>query len=144
MTKDRFQSPFGEVPHPFSVHDQLFSDVDEARFAIRGVLRAYFGESSDDEDDYLFFRSALVRFEENPRVDLDLDHRNKIIIFVVKEPQGEAAEYIKEQIRKQIQLEFAVMASDARGRVAMSIFRSLESKAKKKLIGLEKTKDKRE
>ena len=142
MSPKRIQSPLGEVPNPFSVHEGVFTDIEEAKFAIRGVLRAYFGNSEDKEDDYLFFKSSVVRFEQNPELDLELDHRKRTIIFVVKEPQGDDADTVKNQIRNQISMQFAVLASDARGRTAMSIYRALDPNAKLAVISSEKQKEK--
>lgn len=141
MADKKIRSPLGDLSNPFTLHDDYFSNVEEAKFAIRGVLRAYFGTDTDGEDDYLFFKSSMVRFEENPQVDLELDHRRRIIIFVVKEPQGENADSLKAQMRNQIILQFATLASDARGRVAMSIYRSLDHKAKQAIIESEKQKE---
>ena len=141
MSPKRVHSPLGEVPNPFNVHDGFFTDIEEAKYAIRGVLRAYFGDTKDDEDDYLFFKSSVVRFEENPELDLELDHRRRIIIFVVKEPTGDNADLQKTQIRNQISMQFAVLASDARGRTAMSIYRALDPQAKMAVIDAEKQKE---
>jgi len=136
------KSSLGEIPSPFHPHEGLFYDIQEAKFALRGVLRAYFGNDSDEEDDYLFFKSSLVRFEENPEVDLELDHRRRIVIFVLKSPQGKDAENQKNQIRNQVIMQFAVMASDARGRTAMSIYRALDPAAQKAIIESEKQREK--
>lgn len=142
MSPKRIQSPLGEVPNPFNVNEGFFTDIEEAKFAIRGVLRAYFGNSDEKEDDYLFFKSSTVRFEENPELDLELDHRKRTIIFVVKEPTGKDADSMKSQIRNQISMQFAVLASDARGRTAMSIYRALDPNAKMAVIEAEKQKEK--
>lgn len=141
MSSKQVQSPFGEVLNPFNVHESFFTDILEAKYAIRGVLRAYFGSSQDQEDDYLFFKSSTVRFEENPELDLELDHRRRIVIFVVKEPTGKDAESLKSQIRNQISMQFAVLASDSRGRTAMSIYRALDPTAKLAVIEAEKQKE---
>lgn len=137
------RSPLGHIPNPFHSHVDCFATVDEAKYAIRGVLRAYFGGPPDDEEDYLFFKSAVVRFEDNPQVDLDLDHRRRTLVFIFKEPKGESADKLKEQIRKQIQLEYAVLASESRGRAAISIYRSLESQAKEQIIETERKREKK-
>jgi hypothetical protein len=135
------KSPLGDIPSPFSLHEGFFNTVDDAKFALRGVLRAYFGNDSEDEDDYLFFRSSVVRFEENPDVDLELDHRRRIIIFVVKAPQGLDADLQKAQIRNHLMMQFGVLASDSRGRTAMSIFRALDPAAQKAIIEAEKKRE---
>jgi hypothetical protein len=140
----KIRSPLGDIANPFTLHEGIFSNVEEAKFAIRGVLRAYFGNDSDGEDDYLFFKASVVRFEENPQVDLEFDHRKRTIIFVVKEPHGKDAETIKAQIRNQISMQYAVLASDSRGRTAMSIFRALEPEAKKEIIEKERQKEKKD
>lgn len=142
MDDKTVKSPIGDIVNPFTVHEGLFPDVMEAKFAIRGVLRAYFGNTSDSEDDYLFFKASVVRFEDSPEFDIEFDHRRRLIIFVIKEPKGEGAEMLKSQIRKDIAMEYAVRASDSRGRTAMSIFRSLDPKAKQGLIEAEKHRDK--
>lgn len=141
MSPKRIHSPLGEVPNPFNSHEGIFTDIEEAKFAIRGVLRAYFGNSEEKGDDYLFFKSSRVRFEENPELDLELDHRKRTIIFVVKEPTGKDADFLKTQIRNQISMQFAVLASDARSRTAMSIYRALDPNAKVAVIESEKQKD---
>ena len=142
MDDKKIRSPIGDIVNPFTVHEGLFPDVEEAKFAIRGVLRAYFGNASDAEDDYLFFKASVVRFEKNPEFDLEFDHRKRVIIFIIKEPTGEGAEAVKAQIRREITLDYADRASDGRGRTAMSIFRSLDSKARQTLIDNEKQRDK--
>ena len=143
MDPKKIKSPLGDIPNPFTIHDGIFSNVEEAKFAIRGVLRAYFGGSSDGEDDYLFFKSSVVRFEENPEVDLELDHRRRTIVFVVKEPSGKDAEILKSQIRSHLIMQFAVLASDSRGRTAISIYRSLDPEAREAILDSERQKDKR-
>lgn len=142
MDDNTVTSPIGDIANPFTVHEGLFPDVMEAKFAIRGVLRAYFGNTTENEDDYLFFKSSVVRFEESPEFDIEFDHRKRIIIFVIKEPKGEGVEILKAHLRREIMMEYAVRASDSRGRTAMSIFRSLDPKAKQALIDVEKQRDK--
>lgn len=138
------RSPLGGVPNPFSAPEGVFTNVEEAKYAIRGVLRAYFGNSTHGEDDdYLFFKASLVRFEEEPSVDLELDHRRRIIIFVVKAPTGTDAESTKLHIKNHISMQFAVMASDARSRTAMSIYRALDAEAQQAVIESEKQKEKK-
>lgn len=141
MNPKQIQSPLGEIPNPFNIHEGFFTDMDEAKFAIRGVLRAYFGDSEEKDEDYLFFKSSKVRFEENPELDLELDHRKRTVIFIVKEPEGEDADHKKAQIRNQISMQFALQASDARGRTAMSIYRALDPHAKSAVIAAEKKKE---
>ncbi len=85
-----------------------------------------------------------MRFEANPEVDLELDHRRRIIIFIVREPHGKDAENIKAQIRSHISLQFAVLASDARGRTAMSIYRALDPEAQQAVLESERQKERKE
>ncbi|HEY8272593.1 MAG TPA: hypothetical protein VIG33_16995 [Pseudobdellovibrionaceae bacterium] len=145
MEDKKIKSPLGDIPNPFSAPEGVFTNIEEAKFAIRGVLRAYFGNNNnDDEDDYLFFKASVVRFEENPLVDLELDHRRRIIIFIVKSPTGADGESLKMHIRNQISMQFAVLASDARGRTAMSIYRALDPRAQQAVINSEKQKEKKD
>ncbi len=144
MEDKKIKSPLGDIPNPFSAPEGVFTNIEEAKFAIRGVLRAYFGNITDEEDDYLFFKASTVRFEENPSVDLELDHRRRIIIFIVKSPTGADMESLKLHIRNQISMQFAVLASDARGRTAMSIYRALDPRAQQAVIESEKQKEKKD
>jgi len=141
MDDKKISSPISDIVNPFAIHEGLFPDVMEAKFAIRGVLRAYFGSSSESEDDYLFFKASVVRFEEAPEFDIEFDHRKRLIIFVVQEPKGEGADAAKAQIRKELTMEYAVLASDSRGRTAMSIFRALDPKARLALVEAEKQRE---
>jgi hypothetical protein len=139
----KITSPLGDIPGPFSSHEGIFCTMDEAKYALRGVLRAYFGDQGgDEEEDYLFFKSTLVRFEDNPEVDLELDHRRRIVIFIVKAPQGKDAEIQKSQIRNHLVMQFGMLASDARGRTAMSIYRALDLTAQQAIIKSEKLREK--
>ena len=131
------RSPLGEIPNPFTCPEGIFRSLDEARFAIQGILRAYFDEVSDGAD-YLFFRGAHVRFERNPQIDVELDHRERKIIFVIEEPKGKNAAKLKAQIRRDISLQYAAVAADARGRTAMSIYRALDHNAKQAVVASEK------
>lgn len=88
------------------------------------------------------FSPSVVRFEENPEVDVELDHRRRVIIFVVREPKGKDAEVLKSQIRHRIGMEYAVLASDTRGRTAMSIYRSLDPEAKHAILESERQREK--
>lgn len=144
MTSKKICSSLGSIPNPFSNQECLFHDINEARFAIRGVLRAYFGNDSSSDEDYLFFKASRVRFEKDPIVDLELDHRRRLIIFVVNEPIGKDAEENKRQIKKQLTMEFAVLASDMRGKTAMSIYRALKPRARQVLLDIEKEREKKE
>ncbi len=141
MAEKKIRSPLGEIVSPFAVHEGLFPDVQDAKFAIRGVLRAFFGSSSSGSEDFLFFKRIKVRFEENPEFDLDFDYRRRTIIFIMKEPQGQGADTLKAQITKDTNMEYAVRASDGLSRTAMSIFLSLDEQGKRTLIETEKQKE---
>lgn len=143
MADKTIKSPLGNIPNPFASPEGVFTNVEDAKFAIRGVLRAYFGNSTEEEDDYLFFKASVVRFEDEPLVDLELDHRRRIIIFVVKSPTGTDAESAKLNIKNHISMQFAVLASDARSRTAMSIYRALDVSAQQAVIASEKQKEKK-
>jgi len=143
MADKTIKSPLGNIHNPFTSPEGVFTDVEEAKFAIRGVLRAYFGNSNEEDDDYLFFKASVVRFEEEPLVDLELDHRRRIIIFIVKSPTGSDAESAKIHIKNHISMQFAVLASDARSRTAMSIYRALDASAQQAVISSEKEKEKK-
>lgn len=141
MDGKKIRSPLGEIASPFAVHEGLFPDVQDAKFAIRGILRAFFGTNSNGNEDFLFFKRIKVRFEENPEFDLDFDYRRRTIIFIVREPQGQSAETLKAQIIKETNMEYAVRASDGLSRTAMSIFLSLDEQGKRALIEAEKQKE---
>jgi hypothetical protein len=141
MDGKKIKSPLGEIASPFAVHEGLFPDVQDAKFAIRGVLRAFFGTNSNGDEDFLFFKRIKVRFEENPEFDLDFDYRRRTIIFVMKEPQGQGAEALKAQVTKDTNMEYAIRASDGLGRTAMSIFLSLDEQGRRVLIETEKQKE---
>lgn len=67
---------------------ELFGNVRDAKFAIRGVLRAFFGETSTGGEDFLSFKKIKVRFEDSPEFDLDFDYRRRIFIFIIKVPEA--------------------------------------------------------
>ncbi len=67
MDDKKLRSPIGDIPNPFTIHEGIFGNVEDAKFAIRGVLRAYFGSSSDSEDDYLFLKPVSCALRQTQR-----------------------------------------------------------------------------
>lgn len=141
MNEKKIKSPLGDIVSPFAAHEGIFPDVDDAKFAIRGILRAFFGGNAGSDEDFLFFKRSRVRFEKDPEFDLDFDYRKRILTFIVREPTGTDSETLKAQITKEMNIDYAVRSSDGLSRTAMSIFLSLDEKGRKALVEAEKLRE---
>lgn len=138
--KDNISSNLGEIPNPFKIHDHIFDSVNDSTLAIKAILKSLMGNNSDGDDDYLI-KGAKVKFIKKPTLDVEINHKERIVIFYFKKIETGDENEIKDiemQLKREIMLDYANGIDDFRSRLALTIYRSLTSKAQKILIENEK------
>lgn len=138
MSVDNIDSNLGVIPNPLEVRSHVFSSVEEQRYALKALFRAYFG-SENAEEDNTFFKGCKVKFTpDEPDLDVELDHVKRVVIFWFQTPKGTESETIMTQIRKETQMEFGSRADRTRISKGTDLFLSLSDEARKKLVEEEK------
>ena len=93
--KENISSNLGEIPNPFKVHDHLFDSVSDSTLAIKAILKSLMGNNSNTDDEYLI-KGARVEFIKNPTLDVEINHKERVIIFYFKKINGNDKKKSKE------------------------------------------------
>ena len=138
MDKSNIVSNLGEIPNPFTVHNECFDDLGVATLAIRGTLRRIFGDNFDNEEDPLALRGVKTMFADKPELDLEFDYKKRIVIFWFATPTGKDVKKRMSQIKNHIRMEYGKSFSDFNTRLGITVFQSLKKEAKDEVIKKER------